>query len=160
MTARIFRISLTENYEIVCNVPVCGASRASLLTGLRPTRRRFTSAHTKAEEHAPNATAIQSLFKNNGYYTIANGKIYQHVTDYKSGWSQSPWRPNGEWWGWQAYLAEESYEIIRNEIKQGNTAPGPFSRKRKPEPSRQRIRRYGQTRQCQHPSEIPEIRIR
>ena len=36
-----------------CNVPVCGASRASLLTGLRPTRNRFLDYTTWAEEEAP-----------------------------------------------------------------------------------------------------------
>lgn len=109
-----------------CNVPVCGASRASLLTGLYPTRTRFTSAHTKAEDHAPDALSMQTHFQNNGYHTISNGKIYQHVTDYQDGWSERPWRPNGEWWGWQAYLAKESHHIIREEMNKGNSASGPF----------------------------------
>jgi arylsulfatase A-like enzyme len=70
--------------------------------------------------------SIQSFFKNNGYYTMSNGKIYQHVTDYENGWSEKPWRPNGEWWGWQAYLAEDSKKIIQEEIARGNAASGPF----------------------------------
>ena len=32
-----------------CNVPVCGASRASLLTGARPTRFRYIDAHTSKD---------------------------------------------------------------------------------------------------------------
>ena len=109
-----------------CNVPVCGASRASLLTGLYPTRSRFTEAHSKAQTDAPDAMSMQTHFKSNGYHTISNGKIYQHVTDYVDGWSEKPWRPNGDWWGWQAYLAEESKEVIRQQIARGNGAPGPF----------------------------------
>lgn len=109
-----------------CQVPVCGASRASLLTGLRPTAERFTHAHSQAEKDAPDAIPIQAHFQNNGYYTLSNGKIYQHVTDYESGWSEPPWRPNGEWWGWQAYVTEESFDIIRRMREQGIKAPGPF----------------------------------
>ncbi len=109
-----------------CQVPVCGASRASLLTGLRPTADRFTHAHTQAEKDAPEALAIQGHFKNNGYYTVSNGKIFQHVTDYADGWSEPPWRPNGEWWGWQAYVTEESFRIIRDLREKGVRAAGPF----------------------------------
>ena len=32
--------------EAYCQVPVCGASRASLMTGLYPTPQRFLSYHT------------------------------------------------------------------------------------------------------------------
>ncbi|WP_394337016.1 sulfatase-like hydrolase/transferase [Confluentibacter lentus] len=33
-----------------CNIPVCGASRVSILTGLRPTRNRFVDAYTKKDD--------------------------------------------------------------------------------------------------------------
>ena len=36
------------------NVPVCGASRASLLTGLRPTVTRFVTYYARADQDAPN----------------------------------------------------------------------------------------------------------
>ena len=36
-----------------CNVPVCGASRASLLTGVRPSPQRFVSYFTRADEDLP-----------------------------------------------------------------------------------------------------------
>ena len=36
-----------------CQVAVCGASRASLLTGLRPTPKRFLNYYTHAEKDAP-----------------------------------------------------------------------------------------------------------
>src|SRR6056300_431369 len=36
-----------------CNVPVCGASRASLLTGARPTRHRFIDARTEKDHDYP-----------------------------------------------------------------------------------------------------------
>ena len=39
--------------QAYCNIPVCGASRASLMTGLRPTFNRFINYFTWAEKDAP-----------------------------------------------------------------------------------------------------------
>ena len=74
-----FKNSFTNN-------PVCGASRASLLTGLRPTKSRFTTYYTKIDEDTPNAVTIASYLKNNGYKTISNGKILHHGKDAVYGW--------------------------------------------------------------------------
>ena len=59
-----------------CNIPVCGASRASMLTGMLPTKSRFLDYNTFAEKETPNAISLPQLFKENGYTTISNGKIY------------------------------------------------------------------------------------
>ena len=61
-----------------CNVPVCGASRASLLTGLRPTRNRFLTYYTSADEDAPGVITLPGLFRQNGYHTISNGKVFHN----------------------------------------------------------------------------------
>ena len=44
-----------------CQVAVCGASRASLLTGLRPTPKRFLTYKTFAEKDAPGAVSYTHL---------------------------------------------------------------------------------------------------
>ena len=36
-----------------CNVPVCGASRASILSGMRPTKDRFLVANSSINEAGP-----------------------------------------------------------------------------------------------------------
>ena len=68
-------VMFTRSY---CQVPVCGASRASLLTGLRPTRERFTSFKSVADDDAPGITGLPKHFKEHGYHTISNGKVYHH----------------------------------------------------------------------------------
>jgi arylsulfatase A-like enzyme len=78
-----------------CRVPVCGASRASLLTGVRPTRDRFISYDVWVEKDLPGALSLPKHFKNNGYHTISNGKVFHHSTDCKDSWSENPWRPRG-----------------------------------------------------------------
>ena len=77
-----------------CQVPVCGASRASLLTGIRPDYAvgRFTSAGSRADRDTPDAVTMQEHFKNNGYHSIANGKIHHYINDSISSWSEPPYR--------------------------------------------------------------------
>jgi arylsulfatase A-like enzyme len=79
-----------------CQVPVCGASRASIMTGLRPAGQRFWQWDCKAEVDAPDAPTMNSFFKENGYYTISNGKIFHYVDDSKDGWSEAPYLPTGK----------------------------------------------------------------
>ena len=75
-----------------CNVPVCGASRASMLTGMLPTKNRFLDYKTFIENEAPEAVTVPELLKKNGYTAISNGKIYHHLDDRESDWNEV-WRP-------------------------------------------------------------------
>jgi len=76
-----------------CNVPVCGASRASLLMGMRPTETRFVDFNAYAQDEAPGRVSLPGHFKDNGYYTLSNGKVFHHVDDMLSSWSEAPWNP-------------------------------------------------------------------
>lgn len=96
-----------------CSVPVCGASRASLLSGLRPTPTRFVNYFTKKDVDAPDVPSIPMWFKENGYTTLSRGKIYHHSDDDLPAWSEKPYIPNAGI-GWQAYLTEESKKIIES----------------------------------------------
>ena len=78
-----------------CQVAVCGASRASLLTGLRPTPARFLNYYTHAEKDAPGAMTLPEEFRKNGYHCISNGKIFHHRDDTEErSWSEPAWRPS------------------------------------------------------------------
>lgn len=81
-----------------CNIAVCGASRASLMKGLRPTPRRFTSYLTWAMKDAGDVPSIPALFKQHGYTTLSNGKIYHHRTDDPEAWSEPAWKSDKPTW--------------------------------------------------------------
>jgi arylsulfatase A-like enzyme len=76
-----------------CMVPVCGASRSSLMTGLRPTRSRFRTWNCSTEKDAPGIVPLNAHFLKHGYHTVANGKIFNNPGDSEYGWSEPDWRP-------------------------------------------------------------------
>ncbi len=76
-----------------CNIPVCGASRASLLSGVRPGTNRFLGYDTYQQKDYPGVLSLPKHFKNNGYTTISNGKIYHHSKDDIDAWHEM-WRPS------------------------------------------------------------------
>ena len=57
------------------SVPVCGASRASLLSGARPADNRFWDYKARKDVDFPEAPSLPKWFKDHGYTTISNGKI-------------------------------------------------------------------------------------
>ncbi|MBD1390749.1 sulfatase [Neiella sp. HB171785] len=79
-------VSFTRAYA---NVPVCGASRASLLTGLRPTPTRFINYKAVAEKDAPGAKSLPQVLRESGYYTMGIGKIFHNGKDLaEESWSE------------------------------------------------------------------------
>ena len=70
------------------NIAVCGASRASLMTGIRPSLNRFNDFSSRAQVDTPQAISLNQLFMDNGYETISYGKIYHHSDDFQQHWSE------------------------------------------------------------------------
>ena len=100
-----------------CQVPVCGASRASLMTGLRPTKKRFLTFDTYAERDAPGAMTLPEEFKRNGYHCLSNGKVFHHKDDTaKRSWSEDPWKPS---LGGASFLDPKSKSMIGGRKKRG-----------------------------------------
>lgn len=104
-----------------CMVPTCGASRASLMTGLRPARNRFVNYLAWAQKDAPGVTTFNTQFKNNGYYTVSLGKIFHHPQDSARGWSEPAWRPENMSW----YRLPKNQELHEKRQKQGKRKRGP-----------------------------------
>jgi len=96
-------------------VPTCGASRASLMTGIRPARNRFVNYYTWAEKDAPGITTLNTHFKNHGYYTVSNGKIFHNMQDNAVGWSEPAWRPERR----GAYMLEKNRAKYVNSRSRG-----------------------------------------
>jgi arylsulfatase A-like enzyme len=76
------------------NVPVCGASRASVLTGLRPTATRFVNFLARADQDAPGIATLPAHLKTAGYTTLSLGKVLHVEADSSDAWSRPPWRPD------------------------------------------------------------------
>jgi iduronate 2-sulfatase len=80
-----------------CQQAVCNASRASLLTGLRPDTTMCWKLDTFFRDQVPNVITLPQHFGNNGYRVHGIGKIY-HSTNktsqddplsWNEGWSSS-----------------------------------------------------------------------
>jgi len=93
-----------------CNVPVCGASRASILTGVRPTAKRFLKYNASITKEAPTILTLVKHFKNQGYTTISNNKITHLKRDIKD-WDEE-WYPYRK--GWRDYQSIENINLENN----------------------------------------------
>ena len=93
-----------------CNVPVCGASRASILTGVRPTANRFLKYNASITKETPTILTLVKHFKNQGYTTISNNKITHLKKDIKD-WDEE-WYPYRK--GWRDYQSKENINLENN----------------------------------------------
>ena len=109
-------VAFTQAY---CQVPVCGATRASLLTGVRPTRERFLDYTACVDEDLPGALTLPQHFRNHGYNTVSVGKVFHHMMDSaERSWIKEPWLPqvNGRW---RNYVTPENLAIATDKDHRG-----------------------------------------
>ena len=59
-----------------CQYPVCGSSRASLMTGLYPYTNGMLGNKGNLRKNLPNVVTLSQLFRNNGYHAGRVSKIY------------------------------------------------------------------------------------
>src|ERR1700678_4338164 len=79
-------VRFDRNY---CQFTLCNPSRASLLTGRKPTRTSVLGNRTDFRKAHPDWTTLPQHFKNNGYVTIRAGKIYHGGIDDAASWSET-----------------------------------------------------------------------
>ena len=113
-----------------CNIPVSGASRASLLTGIYPHYPdRFINFSAYASKDCPEAIPLSGWFTAHGYHPVSNGKIFHHIKDHADSWSEPPYRLHPE--GYDVYWAEYNrWELWMNKTSARSINPktlrGPF----------------------------------
>ena len=114
-----------------CMVPVCGASRATLMTGLRPGPGFMDHWTSRADRDAPDAVPLHAHFTAHGYRTVSLGKVFHYMDDHAAGWSEPPWRPSHPGVSYcDCYVLPESLETAR---RHREAAPrGPRQRHRGP----------------------------
>ncbi|MGC1276264.1 MAG: sulfatase [Planctomycetaceae bacterium] len=66
-------VNFTRAY---CSAPACNPSRASLMSGLRPSTTGVYHNNQPWRPAMPEAVTLQELFRNHGYETVGYGKIY------------------------------------------------------------------------------------
>lgn len=91
-----------------CQQALCGPSRASFLTGLRPTTTGIFNIETHIREAVPEAVTLPQLFKNNGYASLGLFKVFHLVGFDPDGfgnlndtasWTQPLWLPSRSGYG-------------------------------------------------------------
>src|SRR5436190_22665021 len=58
-----------------CQCAICGASRISILTGIRPEKSHIFGLTEQWREKLPDAVTLVRLFRDTGYHTYGIGKI-------------------------------------------------------------------------------------
>ncbi len=81
-----------------CQQAVCGPSRASVMTGKYPDFTRVWNLKTKIRDIHPNILTLSQHFKNNGYYAVGMGKIYDPRSVDKGGDTRSWSNPYTQTW--------------------------------------------------------------
>jgi len=65
--------------QAMCQFPVCGPSRASFMTGLRPNTTGIVENGPSVFKQNPGVKSIPAIFKKQGYVTGRCGKVYNAV---------------------------------------------------------------------------------
>ncbi|MCC9608475.1 sulfatase [Blastopirellula sp. JC732] len=61
-----------------CQQPLCGPSRASIMTGLRPDTLDMHTLNHELRQKNPDVVTLGQMFRNNGYFSARAGKIYHY----------------------------------------------------------------------------------
>ena len=72
-----------------CQQPLCGPTRASLLSGLRPASTGVFHNNTNLREKNPDVVTLPQYFKYHGYQTMTVGKIFHGGKEDPISWTET-----------------------------------------------------------------------
>ncbi len=99
-----------------CQWPVCGPSRASLMTSLYPEAVGVMDLKTDMRNKNPDVVSLTQHFKDNGYLTLGTGKIYDpRCVDSKTAMDRPSWS--------QPFHHQNLREVKYNDVKKVVLAP-------------------------------------
>lgn len=98
-----------------CQQAICMASRASLMSGLRPDTLTLYNCES-LEKDAPGILTLDQHFENNGYDIWAAGKIYHHSIDYDVQFGDAYKKVKTDDVG-RGYLSAEAIKIVEESEK-------------------------------------------
>ncbi len=105
-----------------CQMASCGPSRAAVITGCRPDTNGVHDLTTSYRDALPDLVVLPELFRKNGWFTAALGKV-QHgpptgplagKLDDPRAWSVPCWRPER----WQTYYGSENAQRVQRELEE------------------------------------------
>ncbi len=95
-----------------CQQAICMASRASLMSGLRPDSHAIYNCKALTDL-APDVLTLNRHFENNGYQIWSSGKIYHHASDRQAQFGDNYQSEETQTVG-RGYLAPESIQIVKD----------------------------------------------
>ncbi len=108
-----------------CQYPICGPSRASILTGLRPTTLKIDEIDTHFRQTVPDAVTLPQFFKQHGYDSLYIGKVFHPgQTDEANSWSRPVKLPGKAGYNAGEYKLPESNAIVAKRREEAVTKYG------------------------------------
>ena len=102
-----------------CNVPVCGPSRASVLTGLRARSNQWRTADLEGS-----FVSLPAHLGAAGYRTAALGKVLHHLDDRAEDWTTPPWRSAAMYHGEHDWAGYNHYGVWQAPSSAAHVNPG------------------------------------
>jgi iduronate 2-sulfatase len=94
---------------------ICMASRASILSGLRPEKQGIYTGES-VSKLIPDVLTLNRFFEQNGYTIASCGKIYHHGSDTIEQFGEAEMTPTETWTG-RGYVTPEAIEKIKLNTK-------------------------------------------
>lgn len=106
--------------RVFCQQAICGPSRASLLTGLRPDSDGVIENATYFRKTVPNVITLPQQFRLHGYETVYLGKIFHaNFRDEEHSWSRKATFPKRTYrLPFRGYQSDANRALVKRRIKE------------------------------------------